>query len=142
MKRPVSLTVYSIVVWITKFIPLIAVYEFFAYINQPNQLQFYLGLGLRDIRDYLYVYVAASCLTLVTTIFLFFRKGKLLNVYFFLKTVEVHCLIMALPTLVFGLQKALAIKFGFTFHFSAWAFVIATNLIFPLIYYSFKKHYK
>ncbi len=142
MKRPTSFTIYNIIVWVTKFIPLIAVYQFFAYINQPGQLDFYLGLGLRDIRDYLYVYVGASFLTLITTVFLFFRKKIALNIYIFLKTVEVHCLIMALPTLVYGLQRGLGIKHGFTFHFSAWAFIISTNLIFPLIYYTYKKQLK
>jgi hypothetical protein len=142
MKRPVSLTVYSIVVWITKFIPLIAVYYFFDYINAKNRINFYKGIGLRDIRDYLYVYVAVCFLTLITTVFLFFRKSKALNVYFFLKTIEVHCLLMALPTLIYGLQRGLGIQTGFAFHASAWTFVLATNLIFPLIYYTFKKQYK
>ncbi len=142
MKRPVSLTVYSIIVWVTKFIPLFAVYKFFEFINQPGKLDFYLGLNLRDIRDYLYVYVAASILTLLTTIFLFFQKKWAFNIYVFFKTVEVHCLIMALPTLVYGLQRGLGIKYGLTFHVSAWGFVIATNLIFPLIYYIHKKYYR
>ena len=142
MKKPTSLTVYSIIVWVTKFIPLFAVYIFFDYINAKGRLDFYLGLGLRDIRDYLYVYVIASFLTLILTVFLFFKKKWALSVYFFMKTIEVHCLLMALPTLVFGLQRGLGIKTGFTFHFSAWAFVLATNLIFPLIYYTFKKQYK
>jgi hypothetical protein len=139
-KRPVSLTVYSIIVWVTKLIPLAGVYSFFDYVNP--RIDFYLGLNLRDIRDYLYVYVAASILTLISTIFLFFQKKWMLSVYFFLKTIEVHCLLMALPTLVYGLQLGLGIKVGFWFHFSAWTFVLATNLVFPLIYYTFKKHYK
>lgn len=142
MKRPVSLTVYSIIVWVTKFIPLFAVYKFFEFINQPGKLDFYLGLNLRDIRDYLYVYIAACICTIITTIFLFFQKKWALNVYIFFKTVEVHCLIMALPTLVYGLQRGLGIKYGLAFHVSAWGFVIATNLIFPLIYTTFKKHYR
>jgi hypothetical protein len=142
VKRPRSLTIYSIVVWITKFIPLFAVYKFFEYINAKGRLDFYLGLNLRDIRDYLYVYVAASLLTLIITIFLFYRKKWALQVYFFLKTVEVHCLLMALPTLVYGLQRGLGIKFGLWFHLSAWTFVLASNLIFPLIYFTYKKYYK
>lgn len=139
MKRPVSLTVYSIFVWLTKILPLIGVYSFFDYVNP--RVDFYLGLNLRDIRDYLYVYVLASILTIISTIFLFFRKKTMLPVYFFLKTIEVHCLLMSLPTLIYGLQLGLGIKFGLSFHLSAWTFVLATNLIFPLIYYSFKKHY-
>jgi hypothetical protein len=142
MKRPASLTIYSIVVWITKLLPLFAVYKFFEFINQPGKLDFYLGLNLRDIRDYLYVYVVACLLTIVTTLFLFFKKKWAFNVYVFFKTVEVHCLIMALPTLVYGLQRGLGIKYGLTFHVSAWTFVLATNLIFPLIYYTYKKQYK
>jgi len=142
IKRPHSLTIYSIVVWITKFIPLYAVYQFFDYIGQKGRLDFYLGLNLRDIRDYLYVYVAASILTLFITIFLYLRKKWALSVYFFLKTVEVHCLLMALPTLVYGLQRGLGIKYGLTFHVSTWGFVLASNLVFPLIYYTYKKHYK
>lgn len=138
--RPKSLTIYSIIVWITKFIPLGAVYAFFDYVNP--RIDFYLGLNLRDIRDYLYVYVAASIVTLGITIFLFLQKKWALQVYFFLKTVEVHCLLMALPTLVYGLQLGLGIKTGFWFHFSAWTLVLSTNLVFPLIYYTFKKHYK
>ncbi len=140
--RPKSLTIYSIIVWITKFIPLFAVYMFFDYLSAKGRLDFYLGLGLRDIRDYLYVYVAASILTLILTVFLFFQKKWALQVYFFMKTVEVHCLLMALPTLVYGLQRGLGIKFGLPFHLSAWTFVLATNLVFPLIYYTFKKNYK
>lgn len=140
--RPKSLTIYSIIVWITKFIPLFAVYMFFDYLSAKGRLDFYLGLGLRDIRDYLYVYVAASFITLILTVFLFFQKKWALQVYFFMKTVEVHCLLMALPTLVYGLQRGLGIKFGLPFHLSAWTFVLATNLIFPLIYYTFKKNYK
>ena len=72
MKRPRSLTIYSIIVWVTKVIPLAAVYAFFDYVNP--RIDFYLGLNLRDIRDYLYVYVAASVLTFLLTIFLFFQK--------------------------------------------------------------------
>lgn len=140
MKRPHSLTIYSIIVWITKFIPLAGVYAFFDYVNP--RIDFYLGLNLRDIRDYFYVYVVACVLTLISTVFLFFQKKWVLPVYYFLKTVEVHCLIMALPTLVYGLQLGLGIKFGLFFHLSAWTFVLATNLIFPLIYYSYKKSYK
>jgi hypothetical protein len=140
MKRPASLTIYSLIVWITKFIPLAGVYAFFDYVNP--RIDFYLGLNLRDIRDYLYVYVVASLLTLITTVFIYFRKKWALSVYYFLKTVEVHCLLMALPTLVYGLQLGLGIKFGLAFHVSAWTFVLATNLIFPLIYYTFKKSMK
>jgi len=138
--RPKSLTIYSIIVWVTKLIPLGAVYAFFDYVNP--RIDFYLGLNLRDIRDYLYVYVAASILTLGVTVFLFLQKKWALQVYFFLKTVEVHCLLMALPTLVYGLQLGLGIKVGLWFHLSAWTFVLSTNLVFPLIYYTFKKHYK
>jgi len=54
----------------------------------------------------------------------------------------VHCLLMALPTLVYGLQRGLGIKYGLTFHVSTWGFVLASNLVFPLIYYTYKKHYK
>lgn len=140
MKRPHSLKIYSIIVWITKFIPLAGVYAFFDYVNP--RIDFYLGLNLRDIRDYFYVYVVACILTLFTTVLLFFQKKWALPVYYFLKTVEVHCLIMALPTLVYGLQLGLGIKFGLFFHLSAWTFVLATNLIFPLIYFSYKKSYK
>ena len=140
LKGRVSLTTYSIFVWVTKLIPLYGVYSFFAYVNQPGQLDFYKGLGLRDIRDYLYVYVAACFLTIVSTIFLFFKKSKALNIYFFLKTIEVHCLLMALPTLVYGLQRGLAA--GIWFQITAWSFVISSNLIFPLIYYTYKKQYK
>src|SRR5687768_14609481 len=107
------------------------------YVN-PRE-DFYLGLGLRDVRDYLYVYVLASFLTFFVTFFLYFRKKWALSVYFFLKTIEVHCLLMALPTLVYGLQLGLGIKFGFWFHFSAWTFVLGSNIVFPLIYYSYKK---
>src|SRR5262245_40785964 len=130
MNRPRSLTIYSIIVWITKFIPFIAVYKFFEYVNP--RIDFYLGLNLRDIRVYLYVYVFACIATLISTVFLFFQKKWALSAYFFLKTIEVHCLLMALPTLVYGLQLGLGIKVGFWFHFSAWTFVLATNLIFPL----------
>lgn len=140
MNRPKSFTIYNVIVWITKFIPLIAVYFFFDYVN-PRE-DFYLGLNLRDIRDYLYVYVGASFATLLLTVFLFFRKKWALSAYYFMKTVEVHCLLMALPTLIYGLQLGLGIKFGLMFHLSAWTFVISTNLIFPLIYYSYQKIYK
>jgi hypothetical protein len=140
MKRPVSFTLFCILVWITKFIPLAAVYYFFDYIGQKGRLDFYKGLGLRDIRDYLYVYVAACILTLISTVFLFFKKSRALNVYFFLKTIEVHCLLMALPTLVYGLQRGLAA--GIWFQITAWSFVISTNLIFPLVFYTYKKNYK
>jgi hypothetical protein len=140
MKRPTSFTIYNIVVWITKFIPLAGVYAFFDYVNP--RINFYRGLNLRDIRDYLYVYVFVSVITLITTVFLYFRKKWALSLYYFLKTVEVHCLLMALPTLVYGLQLGLGIKFGLPFHISAWTFVLATNLIFPLIYYTYKKQYK
>ena len=140
MKRPISFTVYNIIVWVTKFIPLAVVYSFFDYINP--RIDFYLGLNLRDIRDYLYVYVVTSFLTIITTVFLFFRRKNALPIYYFLKTVEVHCLIMSLPTLVYGWERALNVQYGFIFHLSAWTFVLSTNLIFPLIYYSFKKQYK
>jgi len=140
MKKPVSFIIYNIVVWITKFIPLAGVYAFFDYVNP--RIDFYLGLNLRDIRDYLYVYVVASLLTLFSTVFIFFQKKWAFQVYVWLKTIEVHCLLMALPTLVYGLQLGLGIKVGTSFHISAWTFVLATNLIFPLIYYTYKKYYR
>lgn len=140
MKRPLSFTIFHVIVWVTKLIPFVLIFFFLEYIK--TRLDFYRGLGLRDIRDYLYVYMGFAVLTFITTFFLYARKKKALQVYYFLKTCELHCLIMALPTLAYGWQRALHIQNGFSFQLSVWVFVISLTLIFPLIYHSFQKEMK
>lgn len=139
-KRPLSFTIYSILVWLTKGLPLVAIYFFLDYVNP--RLDFYLGLGLRDIRVYLYVYCVAAGLTLICTVFLFFRMAKFLQPYFIMKSIEVHCLLMALPTLLAGLERAYEIQHVALYQISAWTFILGGNAIFPVVYFLYKRHYK
>lgn len=140
IEKPLSFKIYSIFTWLTKPVVIFGVIYLINYINEKES--FYLGIGLKDIRIYLYIYVAIAIVNYMNLFRVFAQKKFNYRLYFLLKIVELTLLILTVPNFMEGLARAFSFENGWLYQLTIWTLVTTTNLIFPLIYVTYYKLYK
>lgn len=137
--RPVSLTILLVFVWISKLLFIGGVLYFMHYIS--GRKDFYLGIGMRDTTWQFYLLLSGSSIVLLSTFGIFLLGKKAFTFYMVGKIIELVSFIIIIPVFVSGIGTALrGIDESLFLIFSMIA-LISLWLIFPILFYSYKKRF-
>jgi hypothetical protein len=137
MKRPFSLTLYSVLIWLTKLAMIAGNLYFIKYVMDHKD--FYLGIGLHTTMPQQYILLAGSFIVLVGTVGIFRMKKSGWKIYLAGKFVEVIALFWAYPSWSGAFTHALYGINSRAFSIVFLLMLICLTLIFPLAYYTYSR---
>lgn len=135
MRRPVSLILYSVFIWITKLLLIFGNLYFIKYV--ADHRDFYLGIGLYDTTIQQYILLAGSLIVLVGTVRIFQMKKNGWKIYLGGKLLEAIALFWAYPSYTGAFTHALHGINTNAFDIVFLLILICLTTIFPLVYYTY-----
>lgn len=139
MKRPLTLTLFSVLIWITKLGLIGGNLYFIKYVSEHRD--FYLGIGFHETTIQQYILLVGSIIVLVGTVGMFNLKKKGFKIYLVGKFLEAIALLWAWPSYSGVFTHTLRGMNDMAFTLTFLLMIICLTLIFPLTYYTYSRKF-